>query len=148
MNTSIDSYKKCHEDGIIGDKQNAVLRFILETREQFSDGHSRGDVGRHFDDPNTGYQRRLQELEELKILTCIGTKHDSITNRDVKAYKPTGIVPTERKKTDPTVTYIACWVAREGQSPIALMFPKKNFEDYVKYLTVLDQQEVTFKCSV
>lgn len=144
MTTSIDSYHKCHKDGIISQKQHAVLQFILDTQEQFPDGHSRGDVGRHFNDPNTGYQRRLQELEQLGILTCVGTKHDPLTNRDVKAYKPTGVVPTERAA--PTVTYIVCLCTNKPtNNPCVVVFPKKDFEVYTKRLIVLEQHEVVFE---
>ena len=100
MNTMIDtstvSYEKCKDEGLISERQLQVMRFILSAQEAYPDGISRGDVARYFNDTQTGYARRVQELEVAGILECIGTKNDPITNRPVKTYVPTGIIPTER----------------------------------------------------
>ncbi len=99
IDTSTESYEQCKADGLISERQWRVLGFIINFQEAYPDGVSRGDVAKYFSDTCTGYSRRVQELEVAGILECIGTKLDPRTNRQVKTYVPTGIIPTERVRT-------------------------------------------------
>jgi len=109
--TSTESYEKCKADGLISERQLRVLGFILNFQSDYPEGISRGDVARYFTDTRTGYSRRVQELEVAGILECIGTKIDPATNRPVKAYVPTGLIPTERVTSNvlPTVQVRIWW---------------------------------------
>jgi hypothetical protein len=108
--TSTESYEKCNADGLIGDRQLRVMQFILAFQSVHPDGVSRGDVALYFNDTRTGYSRRVQELEVAGLLVCVGTKLDTKTGRTVKAYKPTGKIPTERVvSTVPQHVRIRVW---------------------------------------
>jgi len=124
QSTSIDSYQQCYEDGLLCRRQFAVLRFFLNIGIPLT----RGDVGRHFKDTNTGYQRRVQELEQAGLLKCIGTVEDTHTGRKVKAYKPTGAIPdtkiTSRKPT--TTVTIRVWEVTGGGSTHGIYFSEEE----------------------
>jgi len=92
--TSIESYRQCKANGLISARQLEVIEFATEALVTHPGGFSRGDVGRHFNDTNTGHQRRVQELELAGVLTQRGTKVDEITGKPVKIYSLTGHVPT------------------------------------------------------
>jgi hypothetical protein len=122
--TSTESYLECKSEGLIGDRQFQVLAFILNNQEMYPKGICRGDVARFFTCTRSGYARRVQELEVLGILELIGTKEDEITGRTVKAYKPTGKVPTERAPGIKRVTTveIKTWWAQDDDCRLGPFF--------------------------
>lgn len=61
--TSIESYEQALSEGLIGQRQFDVLRFIAE--HDCEPGVSQGDVGRHFRDASSSYQPRFRELNSL-----------------------------------------------------------------------------------
>ena len=105
--TSIESYHAAIEGGLISAKQQAVLRYFLARQPR---SITQGEVNRHFNDTNRSYAPRFREMEDAGIIQRVGTVYDEITNRNVLAYRLTGVVPNQPVKRAPRTVQIKTWV--------------------------------------
>ena len=97
--TSIESYRAALEEGLISEKQQAVIEFLHKRGRA-----TQGEINRHYQDTNRSYAPRFKELEDCGAIRCVGTVHDERTNRNVKEYELTGKIPSERARRKPTLT--------------------------------------------
>lgn len=93
--TSIESYHKAVESGFISEKQRQVIVYFCDRAGK---NVTQGEVSRHFGDTTRSYGTRFKELEDSGVIVCTGTVLDKRTNRNVKCYQLTGVVPDKPVK--------------------------------------------------
>jgi hypothetical protein len=98
--TSIESYRTAIESGLISAKQQAVISFLADRDYSVT----QGQINRYFNDTNRSYAPRFKELEDAGVIKCVEIVLDTLTNRNVKAYRLTGFVPTQQVKRKQTLT--------------------------------------------